>query len=552
MPLALTQRKLHAPSRPSFSAGRKLGDVEKAWWWTLLHADPQCPSRLLLDKVTQGHAPMDISVRHRHRLRGGWQLHRPKGRPRQAPCRRPAASGGEVVQMRPRVLSVGVPLWAQWLDHQGACEPVLAQLTQAIEAHQHAHPGDDFALGHHREQTLLRRFQALCCAPLVGSDRRTACDPHAPPLATLLGRHAHSATLQQCLGPLERVGAGEALLPARVPAQAGQSTSIDGPMLASGSRVAMHTGQSTMRGRILAGSQAVIAPHADGHAVLVASHPPDIHVSRRIVADGQQVVEATGRPLCVIDRAVHALAMAAACAEPDWGLLCRLDDHAPHGLERVEATSEGLLDEGSHVESGPWTAPRDDALRPGVIVEPAAGKTLGSWGTPKVQEALAPTAWPRVSRARTERQENRGQRLIDHGALARNYGRTKIVGPDRHPQRQRAPLDASLETAPPRVDTPGEAGEVPQVTVAESTSPRHGKRLEQRQQALVRVEEAREGAQHHQAQRAPHASAFGAPRERADRDVRHQTIMTCRTVWLEQALMACMAIRLGHLHSKGR
>jgi hypothetical protein len=264
------------------------------------------------------------------------------------------------------------------------------------------------------------------------------------------------------------------------------------------------------------------------------------------------VVEATGRPLGVIDRAVHALAMAAACAEPDWGLLCRLDDHAPHGLERVEATSEGLLDEGSHVESGPWTAPRDDALRPGVIVEPAAGKTLGSWGTPKVQEALAPTAWPRVSRARTARQENRCKRLSDHGALARNSGRTKIVGPDRHPQRQRAPLDASLETAPPRVDTQGEAGEVPQVTVAESTSPRHGKRLEQRQQALVRVEEAREGAQHHQAQRAPHASAFGAPRERADRDVRHQTIMTCRTVWLEQALMACMAIRLGHLHSKGR
>ena len=51
MPLAPTQRKLNPPSSPSFCAGRKLGDVEKAWLWTLLHADPQCPSRLLLDKV---------------------------------------------------------------------------------------------------------------------------------------------------------------------------------------------------------------------------------------------------------------------------------------------------------------------------------------------------------------------------------------------------------------------------------------------------------------------------------------------------------------------
>jgi hypothetical protein len=185
-----------------------------------------------------------------------------------------------------------------------------------------------------------------------------------------------------------------------------------------------------------------------------------------------------------------------------------------------------------------------------VIVEPAEGKTLGYWGTPKVKEALAPTAWPRVYRERTERQENRFKRMSDHGALEINYGRKKIVGPDRHQQRKRAQLDASLETAPQRVDTKGEACEVPQVKVAESTSTRHGKRLEQRQQALVRVEEELAGAQHQQAKLAQQASALGAPRERADRDFRQQTIMTCRTVLLENALMAFMAILLGHLQSK--
>src|SRR5258708_32811495 len=101
MPLAPTQRKLNPPSSPSFYAGRKLADVEKAWLWTLLHADPQCPSRLLLDKVAQSHATIDISVRHLNRLRRGWQLKPPNGRPRQAPWRRPAAPCAQPAQLSP-------------------------------------------------------------------------------------------------------------------------------------------------------------------------------------------------------------------------------------------------------------------------------------------------------------------------------------------------------------------------------------------------------------------------------------------------------------------
>src|SRR5882672_1315114 len=98
MPLAPPQRKLNPPPSPSFCAGRKLGDVEKAIVWNLLQDDPQCPSRLLLDKVTQTHASLDISVRHLNRLRNQWQLNRPKGRPRHTPGLRPTAASAEVVQ----------------------------------------------------------------------------------------------------------------------------------------------------------------------------------------------------------------------------------------------------------------------------------------------------------------------------------------------------------------------------------------------------------------------------------------------------------------------
>ena len=551
MSLVPTHDTINSPSSPFFCAGRKLGDVEKGWLWTLLHEDPQCPSRLLLDKVAQTHAPLDISVRHLHRLRNRWQLNRPKGRPRHPPCLRPAAARAEVVRMWPRLSYVGIHLFAHWLDQQGAWAPVVAQLKQAIEAHQRTHPGDDFALLHHRDQTLRYRFQALFFAPLFGIEHLTAFDTHEHPLATLLGRSSQSSTLTQFLGHLERVGADEALLPTLVPAQAGQITYIDGHMIAYGSRVAMHKGKITMRGRIMAGSHAIIAHNEAGHAVFLASHPPDIHVSRVIVAYCQQVVEVTGSTLFVIDRAVNSLAMAVAFTEQDWGLLCMLDDNEHHGLESFEATLAGTLDDGSQVYSGLWKAPKDDEdPRHFVIVEPAEGKTLVYWGTPTLKAAIASTAWPRVYRERTEIQENSFKRMIDHGALETNDGRKKIVGPDRHQQRKRESLEASLETAQQRVGKKVEALQAQRAKVGDSTSKGHGKRLEQRQQALVRVAQELEDAQNHQAKLVAQVGAFEPPKERADRDFRKQTIMTCRTLLLENALMAFMAVLLGYLQSQ--
>ena len=86
----------------------------------------------------------------------------------------------------------------------------------------------------------------------------------------------------------------------------------------------MHQGTITLRGRIIAGSPAVIAQNATGDAVCVASHPSDIQRSRIIMASGQQVLEATGSTLCVIDRAVKAQARAAAFAEQGVGVLWML------------------------------------------------------------------------------------------------------------------------------------------------------------------------------------------------------------------------------------
>ncbi len=181
------------------------------------------------------------------------------------------------------------------------------------------------------------------------------------------------------------------------------------------------------------------------------------------------------------------------------------------------------------------------------MVEPPAEKTLVYWGTPKVEEALEVREWPRVYRERNAIQELSFKRMIDHGGLEINHGRKTIMGPDRHHQRKRDQLDASLETAHERVDKKAEALTSQQAKVAESEAKGHSRRLEQRQGTLVTVEHELKDAQGTQAKLSEQAAALGPAGQRADRDFRKQTIMTIRTLFLENMLRAFMAALLATL-----
>jgi hypothetical protein len=169
------------------------------------------------------------------------------------------------------------------------------------------------------------------------------------------------------------------------------------------------------------------------------------------------------------------------------------------------------------------------------------------WGTPTVAAALEAAAWPRVSRARTERQENSFKRMIDHGALNTNYGRKKIVGPDRQQQRAHEKIAQALEGAQQQMTKKAQLVHTQQAKVAESQQQGHTTRLQQRQRALVGLEQAYKDAQQKHETRGTQAHALGPPQERADRDFRKQTIMTFRTLLLENALTSFMAMLLGHL-----
>ncbi len=547
MQLTHGQRSIGDDLNPDFYAGRKLGEMEQALLWSLLQAEPECPSRVLLDKAAQRQIVIAVSLRHVNRWRAAWGLNRRQGRPGHADGYRPVASGAEVVRVTPYVACVGVHVFAHWLDQQDAFAPVVAHLTQAAQAHKQRHPDDDFALLHHRKSTLLHGFQALFYAPLLGIDRLSEFDTREHPLQTLIGHGYQSSTLSQFLRQLERVDAAESLMPVLVADRAGSIIYVDGHMIAYWSRQSMHKGKLTMLGRIMAGSQAVIAHDDAGQAVFVAYYPPDIHMSQVIVAYCQQVAEATGSVVFVIDRAVKAVALAQAFHDQDLGLLCMLDDNEHAGLESFATTLVDTLEDGTRVYSGAWKEDRAGDPRHFVITEPTAAKPLVYWGTPKVKEALEVTEWPRVYRERNEMQELGFKRMIDHGGLDINHGRKTIMGPDRHHQRKKEQLAQSLETAHKRVTKKAEAVTAQQAKVAASETKGHGTRLEQRQGKLVTLEHELQDAKGKHAKLAEQVATLGPAGQRADRDFRKQTIMTIRTLFLENMLRAFMAVLLATL-----
>jgi flagellar biosynthesis GTPase FlhF len=550
MPVALRQPTLASAPSPSFCDGRKFAEVEQALLWTVLQQDLHCSSRDLLAKAAQHQIWPRVTLRQINRWRAKWQLSRGKGRPPRAAADGSMSSGNAVVCVTPRLSFVGVHLFACWLDQQEAFEPVVAGLKEAISEHQRTHPGEDFALLHHRDATLRRRFQALVLAPLLGIERLSSFDTQEHPLETLIGGSYQYTTLSQFLGQLERVEAGSSLRPILLPAQGGKLVDVDGHMMAYWSRQPMHKGKITMRGRIMAGSQAVISHDETGQAVFVAYYPPDLHLSQAIVAYCEQVAAATGSDVFVIDRAVNAQALAQAFEQSGLGLLCMLDDNEHHGLESFEATEVETLDDGTRLYQGPWKPVRKGDGRHFVIVEPRDGKTLVYWGTPKVESGLEARQWPEVYRARTELQENAFKRMIEHGALDINAGRKTMVGPDRHQQRAEAKVWVSLEAAQSRVEKKSRALEAKREQVAESEAKGHGKRLEQRQRAAAKLEQELSEAEQHEARWQEQESGFKAPKTRADRDFRKQTIMTIRTLFLENLLRAFMSVLLAVLPEK--
>jgi len=527
-------------SCPAFSDGKKITSIQQAHLWSMLTEEPACPTRRVLEKIADNDTALVISVRHVNRLRRQWKLSRGKGRPRGTQTAKSCGSQGALIHLKPQVSFIGIELFAAWMEEQDGFGEVVKLLQQRIQCYVSEHAQADFALLHHKEDTLLHRFQALFYAPLFGIGKLTDYDVIEHALERLIGSGYHSSTLNQFLGQLEWIDAGEALLPALVPADAGDICYVDGHMIAFWSKASMHKGKITMPGRIMSGSQAVITHNKAGQAVFIEYYAPDIRMPRMIVGYCQQVVRATGIEVFVIDREVNSVKLAGCFEKSGLGLLSMLDKNEYDGLESWKLKRIGKLADGSLVHEGAWKTPRDDDSRHFVLVE-STERVLVYWGTSKVKQKLDPLQWPEVYRQRSEIQENSFKRMNAHGALKVNYGIKKIVGPDRHQQRAREKVEESLENTQHKLSKKEQLLTIQHAKVAESQAKGHGTRLKQRERRLGEIKQELQKVTQKKQDCQKQLEALGVPKKRADRDFRKQTIMTLRTLLLENALLCFLA-----------
>ncbi len=526
-------------SCPKFEDGTKLTAEQKLSLWELIMPDPTIPSYKILALASTP----TITVRHLNRLRKTWNLSRPTGRPKK-PC--PNKQQAELlpapIRLEPKVSFIGVHIFLCWLEMQGIFPIILNQLKQAIEIHIENNPEDSFPLLFHRDDTLLRRFKALLLAPLFGIGKLIQYDVKEHALKTVIGRGYQSSTLNQFLGQLERINAAPILKNSLRPSEEHDNIVcfIDGHMIPFWSRLSMHKGKITMLGRIMPGSQAVVAHTEHGRAIFFDYQPPDIRLPKMILDFCSNIVAQTGIKIFVIDREVNSVAMAQAFTERGWGLLSMLDKNEYTDLSDWNYEYIEKLDDGAEVYLGRWNEEKkkNKGNDPRIFVLVVRdGRLLPFWGTKVVGEQVEYLEWPLLYSQRTECQENTFKRMKKHGALDVNFGTKNILSEDRHHQRKKEKLEIETAKIGERLSKKNEKVIEQEKKILESEEKNHEKRLEQRRNKLTIMKTDLAKTASKQDEIKKNLDKIGPPGVRADRDFRKQSVMTLRTLLLENMLM---------------
>ena len=524
--------------RPPFSSGYKLTGDRKDLLWNLLQGDPGISSTELLQRVEAISGGMSVTLRHMNRIRVSWGLSGKQGRPLGS-TKLPSEVSGEVVYVEFNLLYVGIHLFADWMEGESRFVGVIAWLLRCIEIYDQDHPDESFSLLNHRALTIEQRFKALFYAPLFGVKKLSELDFKEHPLQSLIGQDYQSSTLNQFLGHLERIGVGVLLMQFLAQGANGQIGYIDGHMVPFWTSRCLHKGKITMLGRIMAGTNAVIAHDEKGESFFGQLYSPDFHMNEFILDYCQQIVSHTAIELFVIDREINSVDIASAFERKQWGLLSMLDNNQYQGLEDWELKFEGTLIDGKKVYSGQWKdeVKREEDPRWFVIVE-FGEKLLPYWATRKFKETFSALRWPEIYSNRTEIQENGFKRMIEHAALNTNYGTKVILGPDRHQQRKIQALQQEGSKIETRMDKKTILVEQQQEKVEESQEKDHGKRLEQRQARLETIQQQQKQLEEKQQEVQRKIDELGPTKQRADRDFRKQAIMLFRSLFLENSLRA--------------
>ena len=409
-----------------------------------------------------------------------------------------------------------------------------------IEHYRQQHPDERFRLLQSKPQTIAKKWQALTILPLLDIGKLSELDYKPHNMREILGYHYGSSSLTQFLGELERIGAAELKLELANCAT-GDYCYIDGHMIAFWSLLKMHKGKITMLGRIMPGSKAVIAHDESGSAIGLEYYPPDTHLSK-IIEDYCSAIElTTGIKNFIIDREVNSVDIAKLFVLRDWNLICLLDSNEYKGAESFSKRFVGRLDDGSSLYKATWSCYHEGDPRKFVVVQ-ETNRCLVYWTTPDIFNKLTALQIVKYYRSRAEIQENNIKRMIAHGELNTNFGNKKVYGEDRTQKRKMEKLDEKLGKLQAKEQKFEQAITTQQVKIQSSEDSGHNQRLIQRTAKLEQIQQQKNEVTQKISKVEEKKQQLGAPAVRADRDFRKQTIMTFRTLWLENVIKALFSL----------
>ncbi len=521
---------------PTFS-GSKISVVWQQGFWEEVSQDPNRSTREVFQKLSlHRDAGRMLGVRHCNRLRRAWGLSYRRGRPPKVEVVQ--TSPGALIRLVPTLANVGMILFFFWMTAQGIFQRILEVLVETIRVYAEAHPDQSQdPIFVHRPQTLLLRFQALLFAPLLGIRSIADFDQKGPELFQLLGRDYKAGAIYAFLSGLEKVSAGEALIPLLSEHQDPQLGYIDGHLFPYWSRFKMHKGKITMLGRIMSGSHLIALHDERGQALYLEYEPPDKALISVIVEYCQRASEMTGIQLFVIDRGVNSLAIALEFERRGWGLLSMLDANQYRGMESFEYSPLAQENGYPPLFLGAWKDPKKRDSDPRHFVLCQEEETLFVyWGTAPFKAVFPPQQWPLIYRARTDIQENAFKHMIAHGALNINYGLEKKWVPDRHQARRIHSIEkkeANIEKGLQKLEN---EIKIQDEKIAESNRKGHVKRLKTRKKKKKTLAKMQKKKRTKLKKIREKKEALGEPRERFDRQFGKQIIMTFRTFLLENFL----------------
>ncbi|MCI5195335.1 MAG: hypothetical protein D3919_03730 [Candidatus Electrothrix sp. AW5] len=459
------------------------------------------------------------------------------------------APGGELVKLTSNLPFVGVCILDAFVEQSGIIEQVVTAIQIKIAEYKDEHPEESFPLLYHKKQTIRDRFKALFYAAFFGIGKLTEYDVKKHGLEALIGRGYQNNTLRQFLGELERIDAADILISLLTSSNQGQLGYIDGHMIPFWTGEKMHKGKITMLGRIMPGSNAIVAHNEEGQAIFMDYYPPDIRMPSMILEYCKKIVDATDIRNFVIDREINSVRIANEFKDRDWGLLSMLDSNEYKSLSDWDTECICEYESGDRLYTGTWAIPREDDPRMFVILE-TDGRLLVYWGTPRLQESVPPVEWPEVYSRRTEIQENSFKRMINNGALNVNFGIKKIVGPDRHKERKLKKLEDRATKVGQKIENKKNELAKQKEKVAESKQKQHTKRLEQRENKQHNIENDLSKIEEKERKIKEGIDSLAPVEKRADRDFRKQKIMTFRTLLVENLLMAFIRLFNNKLDQK--